>query len=93
MLNFTQELRQSIQDLSEERLNITQFCRIWRNKPELLSALPPQFSVVMEDLLSRLESGSLFTEESCSFSQADLLSQLGMWLDKASTRLTPGEIV
>ncbi|MFZ6870614.1 hypothetical protein ACO0LF_00915 [Undibacterium sp. Di27W] len=83
-------MRQSIQDLSAERINITHFCHIWRNKPELLAALPPQFSVVMEDLLSRLESGSLFTEESCSFSQADLLAQLGMWLDKASTRLVPG---
>ncbi|MES2036322.1 MAG: hypothetical protein V4495_00670 [Pseudomonadota bacterium] len=93
MLNLTLELRQSIQDLSAEQINISRFCQIWRAQTELLTALPPQFAEVMENLLSRLESGSLFTEESCSFSQTDLIAQLGMWLNKANTRLASGKIV
>ena len=96
MLKFIEKLQQSLQDLSAEQININRFCKIWRGQTELLIALPPQFREVMENLLSRLESGSLFTEESCSFSQADLIAQLRMWLDKAKavvTRLAPGEIV
>lgn len=31
----------------------------------------------------KLEAGSLFTEESCSFSQDDLMGNLALWLDKA----------
>ncbi|MFZ6733807.1 hypothetical protein ACO0LG_17910 [Undibacterium sp. Ji42W] len=93
MLNFIQELRQSIENLSHNEINITVFCKIWRNQTDLLAALPPQFAEVMENLLSRLESGSLFTEESCSFSQTDLIAQLGMWLEKADARLAPGKIV
>ena len=34
-------------------------------------------------LLDRLESSALFTEESCSFSQTDLKQHLQTWLDKA----------
>lgn len=76
-----------------EQININRFCQIWRGQTQLLAALPSQFGEVMENLLSRLESGSLFTEESCSFSQADLIAQLGMWLEKANTRLASGKIV
>ena len=79
-----------------EQININRFCQIWRGQTQLLTTLPPQFGEVMENLLSRLESGSLFTEESCSFSQADLIAQLGMWLDKANAanaRLAANKIV
>jgi hypothetical protein len=46
-----------------------------------------QASVVLLQLLDRLESSALFTEESCSFSQSDLLGSLQMWLDKARGQL------
>jgi len=42
---------------------------------------------VMEDILARMEAGSLFTEESCSFSHADLQANLTVWLDKAAQTL------
>ncbi|MFZ6711017.1 hypothetical protein [Undibacterium sp. TC9W] len=93
MPNFIQELRQSIENLSRNEINISGFCKIWRSQTDLLVALPPQFAEVMENLLSRLESGSLFTEESCSFSQTDLIAQLRMWLEKADARLASGKIV
>lgn len=42
----------------------------------------------MEDLLGRLEASRWFAEESCSFSQDDLIAQLGTWLDKAGQTLS-----
>jgi hypothetical protein len=38
---------------------------------------------VLLNLLDRLESSALFSEESCSFSQKDLLDNLQVWVDKA----------
>ena len=46
-------------------------------------------ATVLHDLLDRLESSALFSEESCSFSQRDLLDNLQTWIDKARGQLTP----
>jgi hypothetical protein len=54
-----------------------------RKQAELLAALPPRYSEVLLNLLDRLESSALFSEESCSFSQKDLVANLQMWVDKA----------
>lgn len=51
--------------------------------PPVLPALPPRFATVLHDLLDRLATGALFSEESCSFSQRDLLDSLQLWADKA----------
>ncbi len=69
-------------------MSVAAFCQAWRAQTALLAALPPRFGQVMEDLLGRLEAGSLFTEESCSFSQIDLLTTLDTWLDMAQESLT-----
>lgn len=58
-----------------------------RASSELLSALPPRYGEVLLNLLDRLESIALFSEESCSFSQKDLLDNLGVWVDKARGQL------
>ena len=58
-----------------------------RAQTELLAALPPRYTEVLHGLLDRLESSALFTEESCSFSQKDLLDNLRLWADKAQTQL------
>ncbi|MFJ7565334.1 hypothetical protein ACIQW9_00035 [Herminiimonas sp. NPDC097707] len=76
-------LQDSLHAIRQNRLAIADFCQSWRAQTALLSALPPRYAEVMEDLLVRLETGSLFTEESCSFSQVDLLANLDLWLDKA----------
>jgi hypothetical protein len=55
-----------------------------RGETALLASLPPRYGQALEEILSRLESASLFSEESCSFSQRDLLDALGDWLDKAA---------
>lgn len=58
-----------------------------RAHTELLAALPPRYTEVLLNLLDRLESSALFAEESCSFSQTDLLDSLQLWLDKAALQL------
>ena len=58
-----------------------------RSQSTLLQALPPRYTEVLHDLLNRLESGALFSEESCSFSQQALVDNLQMWADKAQAYL------
>ncbi len=65
------------------------FCAMARTQQDLIGALPARYATVLSDLLDRLESSALFTEESCSFSRKDLLESLQMWLDKARQQL-PG---
>jgi hypothetical protein len=54
----------------------------------LASSLPPQFGEVLNNILDRLGSSALFTEESCSFSQTGLLENLEVWISKAESRLS-----
>jgi hypothetical protein len=80
-------MQETLAALRSGQLAIPVFCQAWRARIEVLGALPPRYEQVMEDLLGRLEAGSLFAEESCSFSQADLHSHLATWLDKAMQTL------
>ena len=82
-----QVLRDSVTAFKTKELKIAALCAAWRQQQALLASLPPRYRDVMEDLLGRLESGSHFTEESCSYSQDDLLAALHDWLDKASLKL------
>jgi hypothetical protein len=61
-----------------------------RSQEALLDALGPRYREVLLQLLDRLESSALFSEESCSFSQQGLLDNLQIWLDKAHQQLVPG---
>lgn len=63
------------------------FSAMARAQSDLLAALPPRYGEVLLGLLDRLESSALFAEESCSFSQRDLLDSLQLWLDKARAQL------
>ena len=58
-----------------------------RASQALLTALPERYGPVLLQLLDRLESSALFTEESCSFSQSDLHAHLRQWIAKARTQL------
>ena len=59
-----------------------------RQQTTLLAALPPRYSEVLLNLLDRLESSALFSEESCSFSQKDLVANLTIWVEKAQATLS-----
>jgi predicted solute-binding protein len=83
-----QTMQQSLNALRENTISTTELCKTWRAQTGLLEQLPPQYKQVMEDILGRMEAGSLFTEESCSFSQEDLVTTLDMWLDNAERTLT-----
>jgi hypothetical protein len=50
--------------------------------------LPDPFGIVLGNVLDRIEASALFTEESCSFSQKDLLDSLQLWADKARVQLS-----
>lgn len=82
-----QLLQESLNAIRQDRLTVAALCQTWRAQTALLSDLPTPYGKVMEDMLGRLEAGSLFTEESCSFSQIDLLTTLDMWLDNARQTL------
>ena len=88
VLRSLHSLREALDALRNKRMPVHAFCQTWRAQTALLAALPPRYSAVSEDLLGRLEAGSLFTEESCSFSQEDLQANLAVWLDKASQALS-----
>lgn len=80
-------LRQSLNALRSDSLGVSAFANTARQSSALLHALPPRYAEVWLGLIDRLESSALFSEESCSFSQVDLLDSLSLWLDKAEQQL------
>jgi hypothetical protein len=89
-MHFTQDiqaLRSTLAAFRHKQITAAQFCHAWRAQSALIAALPARYQQVSEDLLARLESASLFGEESCSFSPEDLLAHLDNWLNKAEQTL------
>jgi hypothetical protein len=80
----------ALRQLRGGTLGVAGFSHLARSQAALLAALPPRFPPVLEQLLDRLESGALFSEESCSFSQTELLDSLQQWLDHAEGQLNKG---
>ena len=81
-------LRMTLTDLRRNALTDRAFIQTARTQEALFKALPPKFEEVWLELVDRLESSALFAEESCSFSQTDLLDNLALVLDKAEETLT-----
>ena len=80
-------LQDALQRLQRGELSAAGLSHWARDQQPLLDVLPNKFSVVLNGLLDRLESSALFAEESCSFSQQDLLDSLRLWVDKARQQL------
>ncbi|WP_208911912.1 hypothetical protein [Paracidovorax avenae] len=76
-------LATAVEDLRAARMAPHAFSEVARAQTVLLEALPPRYAQVLADLLDRLESSALFSEESCSFSQGGLIDSLETWVDKA----------
>jgi len=76
-------LQEALDGLAQSQMTAASFSALAEKQVTLLAALPPRYTEVLTQLLTRLESSALFTEESCSFSHKDLLGSLQMWLDKA----------
>jgi len=80
-------LRHALNTLRHDANTDKAFVKIARAQQALFQSLPPKFEEVWLGLVDRLESSALFNEESCSFSQTDLLDSLAMVLDKAEAKL------
>ena len=80
-------LTQALARVRDGALGAAAFSTLARDQHALLDALPGPYATVLQQLLDRLESSALFSEESCSFSQRDLLDNLQLWLDKAQLQL------
>jgi len=76
-------LAQALQAFERGDRTAASLSTLARQQTTLLAALPPRYGEVLLNLLDRLESSALFSEESCSFSQKDLVASLAMWIDKA----------
>jgi hypothetical protein len=76
-------LAQALQAFEHGERTAAALSALARQQTALLAALPPRYGEVLLNLLDRLESSALFSEESCSFSQKDLVANLGMWVEKA----------
>ena len=81
-------LRAALADFRSNASGDRAFIHDARSQHALFKALPPKFEEVWLGLVDRLESSALFSEESCSFSQTDLLDNLALLLDKAEAKLT-----
>ncbi len=80
-------LRHALATLRSDATTDRFFMQTARSQEALFKALPPKFEEVWLGLIDRLESSALFNEESCSFSQTDLLDSLEMVLNKAEATL------
>lgn len=80
-------LTQALQDFERGAHTAAALSTLARQQTALLAALPPRYGEVLLNLLDRLESSALFSEESCSFSQKDLVANLQMWVEKARSAL------
>lgn len=82
-----QAFQAAMQRFEDGSINATNLNDQARASQAMLSALPERYGQVLLQLLDRLESSALFTEESCSFSQTDLHEHLHGWLTKAQAQL------
>ena len=80
------ELLGQLDDCVQGGLSVTQLSQHWRTAANTLP-LPARYGEVLGHVLDRLEAGALFSEESCSFSQKDLLDNLRVWAEKARAQL------
>ena len=80
------QMTETLRQCQQGQQPLTQLTRQWRSDGSALP-LPERFNEVLGGLLDRLEAGALFSEESCSFSQKDLLQGLHSWAGKAREQL------
>lgn len=87
MLQELTAFQSQLDAMRDGSLRASDFSQTVRTQNTWLAALPPRYDEVLNSLLDRLESSALFSEESCSFSQQELLDSLQLWLDRAREQL------
>jgi hypothetical protein len=84
MSDHLSALEPTLDAFGQGRLSLADLATQWREAAQRHQpTLPPRYLDVLDRVLSQLESSALFTEESCSFSKADMLGALRDWLHKA----------
>lgn len=78
------QMQTVMQQLKAAECSPAVFCKAWRDASMRLPALPLRYTRVLSEYLDRYESSALFSEESCSFSQQDLLYALQGWQAQAT---------
>ena len=86
-LETLQRMTEALAACTQGQLTQSKMISIWRENGAKLP-LPAQFGDVLAQLLDHIEASALFSEESCSFSQKDLMASLQLWADKARAKLT-----
>ncbi len=76
-------LAATLQSFAEGRIPAAALTQQFREAVAHWPELPSRYRTVLEQLLGSLESSAMFSEESCSFSHADLAESLGQWLQHA----------
>jgi hypothetical protein len=84
--NTLDDLLAQLDAFTHGGLSVGRLSQHWRQAAASLP-LPTRYGDVLGDLLDRLEAGALFDEESCSFSQKDLVQGLRTWADKTRQAL------
>ena len=80
-------LVQALHAFEGDKINAAALSTLARQQTTLLAALPPRYGEVLLNLMDRLESSALFSEERCSFSQKDLVANVQVWVEKAREAL------
>lgn len=84
MSDLLSPLPATLDAFKQGTLPLNDLVRQWRDAAQgHQPALPQRYRDVLERILTQLESSALFSEESCSFSQTDIVNALGDWLAKA----------
>ena len=86
-LDTLDRMAEALTACSQGQLAQSDMIQTWRNGAVSLP-LPDKFGEVLGNLLDRIEASALFSEESCSFSQKDLMASLQLWADKARAKLS-----
>lgn len=74
----------TLDEFARGTMSLHDLARNWRDAANTHEpALPQRYVDVLERVLNQLESAALFTEESCSFSQGDMVAALADWLARA----------
>jgi len=81
-MNGLDAIQASLEALERDEIRPAACCEQVRAQAAAL-ALPDRYREVLSRLLDSLEASALFTEESCSFSQRDLLESLRVWIARA----------
>jgi len=89
-MSTSADLRATLEHFRSDRLDAASLVAHWRAAAAAWPGLPARYATVLDQLLAPLEASAMFSEESCSFSRADLADTLAQWLDHADAAAPRG---